>query len=337
MSDKTILKAGIIGAGLMGRWHANALKNSGACLKAVVDPDLKRAKLLAVKHVNAEPFSDIEPMLNKGDLDVLHICTPLSTHKNIAERAIRAGINLIIEKPLTPTALEAEYLFDLAEEHDVLICPVHQFIFQNGARKALKGLSGIGRLIYIKGTFCSAGASGEPLERMDAIVQDILPHPLSLMQAFLPKGISQAEWTALRPGDGELLAIGGINGVSLSVFISLNARPTECSLLVAGTEGTIHIDMFHGFSFIESGRVSRIRKIIRPFSLAIQMFSAAALNLSRRVIQGEFAYPGLRQLIDSFYAAVRCNADSPISKTDTIAVAQARDILARPGFGGGYP
>ena len=219
----------------------------------------------------------------------------------------------------------------------MLICPVHQFLFQNGVQTALKCLSGIGRLIYIKGTLCSSGGRGEPLERLDAIAQDILPHPLSLMQAFLPNGISQAEWMTLRSGDGELLAISEASGISLSVFISLNARPTECSLVAAGTEGTIHIDMFHGFSFIESGKVSRIRKIIHPFSLAINRFSAAALNLSQRAIQGEFAYPGLRQLIDSFYGAVRCSAASPISKTDTIAVARARDILARPGAGGGYP
>lgn len=328
MSDKTILKVGIAGAGLMGRWHANAVKKSGGRLKAVIDLDFDTAKRLAAGYANAKPFSDIEHMLDQCDLNVLHICTPLSTHKNIAERAIKAGINLIIEKPLTPTAQDAECLFDMAADRGVLICPVHQFIFQDGVRKALKWLSRIGRLIHIKGIVCSAGGTGQFPERLDTIVKDILPHPLSLMQAFLPNGLSEEGWITSRPGYGELLAIGKASDISLSIFISMNARPTECSFLIAGTDGTIHIDLFHGFAFIESGKVSRARKITHPFNMAIKRFSTAAINLGQRVIRVELAYPGLGQLIDLFYRALRCNGVSPISKTDTIAVARTRDLLA---------
>ena len=335
MSDKTILKVGIVGAGLMGRWHANSVKKSGGCLKGVADIDFNTARRLAGRY-NAEPLSDIEQMLAQCDLDVLHICTPLSTHKNIAERAIKAGINLIIEKPLTPTASETECLLDMAADRGVLICPVHQFIFQDGVQKALKWLSRIGRLVHIKGTICSAGGTGQPPEQLDAIVKDILPHPLSLMQVFLPNGLSEEGWITSRPGYGELLAIGEASAISLSIFISMNARPTECSFRIAGTDGTIHIDLFHGFAFIESGKVSGARKITHPFNMAIKRFSTAAVNLGQRVIRGEPAYPGLGQLIDSFYRALRSNGASPISKTDTIAVARARDLLARSA-GGRYP
>jgi len=329
MSDKITLKAGIIGAGLMGRWHAHALKRSGGHLKVVVDTDLNAARRLAADYGHAEHFSDIERMLAQCDLDVLHICTPLSTHKRIAELSINAGLNLIIEKPLTPTAADTEHLLDMATDRGVLLCPVHQYVCGNGTQNALKWLPRIGRIIHMKGIICSAGGTVQPLQQLDMIVKDVLPHPLSLMQMFLPNGLSEINWNVSRPGEGELRATGETSGISLSIFISMNARPTENSFLIAGTEGTIHINLFHGFAFLESGKVSRTRKIAHPFNKGGMNLLTAAVNLGQRIIRREPAYHGLRQLISSFYWAVQNNESSPISREDTLEVARTRDLLAQ--------
>ena len=318
----------------MGRWHAWAVKRAGGCISAVMDLDPESAKRLAKNYSGAESFSDVEEMLNRTKLNVLHVCTPPPTHYKIAELAIDAGLNLLIDKPLTPMAADTERLFTRAAGRSVLICPVHQFIFQDGVLKAKESLLRIGRIIHMDGTFCSAGgadlagveATGQsPL--LNEIVADILPHPLSLMQVFLQNGLSKEDWMTVRPGHGEFRAVCETLGITLSIFISMNARPTECSFKIIGTDGTIHIDMFHGYSFIEPGKVSRSRKIIHPFDLAVRRLSAAAVNLGRRFIRWEPAYPGLKRLVSSFYKAVRMGAESPISREDTIAIARVRDLL----------
>ena len=330
------LRAGIVGAGLMGRWHAWAVKRAGGCVSAVMDLNPEVAKDLAKGYSGAENFSDVELMLNKTKLDVLHICTPPSAHSKIAELAIDAGLHLLIDKPVTPTAADTERLFNRAADRGVLICPVHQFIFQDGVLKAKELIPQIGRLVHMERTLCSAGGAGlagvgatgrSPL--LDEILADILPHPLSLMQVFLPNGLSDADWVKVQPGHGEFRAICEMSGITLSLFISMNARTTECSLKIIGTDGTIHVDMFHGYSFVEPGKVSRLRKAIHPFELSIRRLSAATVNLGKRFIRWEPAYPGLRCLVASFYKAVQTGAESPISREDTIAIARVRGLLTR--------
>jgi predicted dehydrogenase len=321
------LRAGIVGAGPMGRWHAQAAARAGSIVAAVVDPNPEAQARLVAKHGRAATFASIEQMLDRTNLDVLHVCTPPGAHNYIAEVAIDAGINLVIEKPLTPTAMEAEHLFDLAEKRRVIICPVHQFLFQDGVISARRSMARIGRLVHMEGTFCSAGGTGKSDALVETIAGEILPHPLALMHSFLPGGLPQGSWVTVRTGTGELRAMSEAMGVSLAIFVSMRARPTVCEFKLVGTEGTIHLDMFHGFSLLEQGRVSKATKITRPFGFGLGKLKGAAINLGRRAVRREFAYPGLQPLIASFYAAVGAGTPAPISREDAIRVATVRDSI----------
>ena len=326
-SDATSLRVGIIGTGLMGRWHAKAIKNAGGVLSAITDRDTDAAQRLATRYRYVKIFSDVEEMLNRTALDIIHICTPTSTHFKLAKIALAAGLHLVIEKPITPMAADTEHLLSLAAERGVLVCPVHQFIFQDGVLRARQFLSCLGRLVHIDGTICSAGGVGRADQDLDEIVADILPHPLSLAQAFLPAGLPKDNWMTIRPGHGELRAVGESAGITLSIFISMKARPTACSFQIIGADGTLHLDLFHGFAFLEPGIASRLRKIAHPFDLAVRRLSAAAVNLAQRAMRWESAYPGLQRLVGSFYHAVRTKAESPISRDDIIVIAHVRDFL----------
>lgn len=323
------IRAGIVGAGLMGRWHAQGIKRVGGRLSAVIDLNDSRALKLAARYRGARGFSDVEQVLRQTDLDVLHVCTPASTHRGIAELAIEAGLHLIIEKPVTPEAADTELLVHRAADRGLLLCPVHQFIFQDGVLKAKKALRGIGPLIHIEATFCSAGGMGVASEELDLIVADILPHPLSLAQVFLPTALVPKDWITMRPDHGELRASTEVRDITVSIFISMSARPTVCSFQLVGRDGTIHLDLFHGYTFVEPGNVSKLRKIVRPFDLSVRRFTAATLNLSRRTLGAEFAYPGLHRLIGSCYAALRTGGEPPIAPQETVAVARVRDALIR--------
>lgn len=324
---KSHLRAGIVGAGLMGRWHADALQRVGGRVVGVVDHDLARAQRLAARHRGAKAFATAEEMFGGQDLDVIHICSPTATHESIAAAALAKGIHVLVEKPIAPTARETGKLYGLAEENGALLCPVHQFAFQDGVVKAKKLLSKIGRLVHIEAEIRSAGAPGSEDSERDLIAADILPHPLSMISTFLEENISDIKWNVQRPAAGELRVSGQAAKTSVSILISMNSRPTENSFHLAGTDGTIHIDLFHGFSTFEPGAVSRTRKILHPFDLAMRTFAAAGANLSRRAFRRERAYPGLRSLIGEFYSSIRSAAAAPIAPSDAIAVARTRDLL----------
>lgn len=322
-----LLRAGIVGAGLMGRWHAEAVRRAGGRVVAVTDVNQDKAKHLASRYGGARSYSSMESMLNDLELDVLHICTPPSTHGELAEAGVKAGLHLLVEKPLTATAAEAERLLNLASDRGVLLCPIHQFVFQDGVMKAQEFLPRIGRVLHLGGVVCSAGGVGKPEDQWDEIVAEILPHPLSLMLCFLPNSLAGVGWKTMRPSPGELRAYGETSGTSLSIFVSMSARPTECTFQVVGTEGALHFNLFHGYSFLQPGQVSRARKIIHPFDRGARHVWAASTNLARRIIQWQPAYPGLEQLIDAFYHAVRTRTGAPISREDSLAVSRARDCL----------
>lgn len=321
------MRAGIVGAGLMGLWHAHAVEKVGGKVVAVFDINKANADSLAAKYSNAKSFDSLEKMLAEVSIDMLHVCTPTETHKKIAELAIEVGVNLLIEKPIVQTAEETVALYKLASRHKVLLCPVHQFVFQDGVRNAKKLLPDIGRIVHLQANICSAGGTGFEASQVETIAEDILPHPLSLMQTFLGDDFKAQGWSIFCPNRGELRVSGRARETSLGIFISMNSRPTLNSFQIFGTGGTIYLNLFHGYSVIESGKTSRTKKILHPFDSAFRNFSAATLNLGRRSFKNEAAYPGLRRLIDEFYQAIKDETPSPIKPAEAIAVAQIRDIL----------
>ena len=321
------IRAGIVGAGLMGLWHAHAVEKAGGEVVAFVDFNIEKAESLAAKYADAKAYFDLEKMLAEQNPDVLHVCSPTESHAVIAETAIKSGVHLLIEKPLAATADQTSRLYNLAAKSNTRLCPVHQFAFQDGAAKAQKSLSKIGRLIHLEANICSAGGAQLKGEQLDQIAADILPHPLSLMQKFLETDISEIKWSSLRPASGELRIAGQTRETSASIFISMNSRPTKNSFQIFGNEGTIHLDLFHDYSVIEPGKTSRMKKILHPFDLAVRNFSAATFNLARRTVRREAAYPGLRQLIQEFYDSIKSNSEPPITPSQAIAVAEVRDLL----------
>ncbi|MGI9036148.1 MAG: Gfo/Idh/MocA family protein [Pyrinomonadaceae bacterium] len=321
------LRVGIVGAGLMGKWHARAAKKAGGKIVAVTDTDEKRAKLLAAKYPAAQSFASAAEMLERQSINVLHICAPTNAHDEIAELAINAGVNLFIEKPLAGSAAETIYLYDLAAKNNVKICPAHQFAFQRSVEKAKENLPRIGRIIHLRATICSAGGAGFSAGKLDAIAADILPHPLSLLQTFTNNLLITENFNSLQPQRGELRITGKTNETSTEIFISLNARPTTNSFQIFGERGTIHLDLFHDFAVIETGKVSKLRKILHPFDSSARNFSAAFFNLMRRAARFETAYPGLQNLVNHFYQSIRENKESPVSAAQTINVAQIRDDI----------
>jgi predicted dehydrogenase len=321
------IRAVIAGAGLMGFWHARNIARVGGEVAAICDVDHAAAQRLASRFKSARSSNRLEETLERDKIDILHICTPLSSHFELASAALSRGIHVLIEKPMTPHCAETERLYELAAEHKVLLCPVHQFPFQRGVRRAFEQFARIGQLRHFEATFCSAGGAGRRGEELGEIVAEILPHPLSLMELFAPGSLREKSWIVTRPAYGEFRATLTAGDICFSILISMNSRPTATTLRLLGTRATTHVDLFHGFCVIEPGTVSRWRKIIHPFDFSMRTLIAAGLNLMGRATTRDIAYPGLRPLIQRFYTAVASGSKSPIERDKAIEIAVARDLL----------
>ena len=314
----------------MGFWHARSITRVGGEIAAVFDVDDGVARRLASRFKSARASSRLEDVLEQDKIDVLHICTPSGTHFELAAAALSRGIHVLVEKPMTPHCAETERLYGLAAKHRALLCPVHQFPFQRGVRRALAEFDRIGQLRHFEATFCSAGGVGRSAAELDVIVAEILPHPLSLMQLFVPGSLSEKGWVVTRPVPGEFRATLTARDICFSILLSMNSRPTATTLRLLATAGTIHLDLFHDFCVIEPGRVSRWRKIVHPFDLSTRTVFAAGGNLATRALTMELAYPGLRAFIERFYAAISADSEPPIRREEAVEIAALCERLTAP-------
>jgi predicted dehydrogenase len=321
------IRAAIVGAGLMGYWHADAVRRIGGTVQYVVDRDAQRAARLAARHRGAGTVTQLSEVATPGCVDVVHVCTPLETHFPLVKLALEAGLHVLAEKPLAETLEATSELLSVAKANRRLLCPVHQFVFQAGVQRGLSSVRDIGPLLHVDSLACSAGAVGTFAQAPDRLIAEIIPHQLSLVARLFPGALAGANWQLEHPRQGEVRASTVLEGVSLALLVSTHGRPTANTLRLIGEHGTLEADLFHGFSMQEPGDVSRAYKVARPFVRSGQTILAAGLNLAARARRGEPAYPGLRELIERFYEAVQNGAAAPIPACETLDVASARDTL----------
>lgn len=323
----SLLRVAIVGAGLMGRWHAHAARRAGARVAAIVDADAGRASRLAAGYTGSLATGSLTAVLDR--VDVVHICTPTPTHVPLAQQAIDAVRHVLVEKPFADSPGDTDRLLAHAQARSVLACPVHQFLFQRGVQQALDPRIGIGPLRHIDLMVCSAGADRGDDAARDRIAAEVLPHLVSLLVRLFPGCVARMPWTVVHPAPGEMRAITYAGAVTIGLMVSMGGRPTRNRMQLIGERGSVHADLFHGFAVVHRGRVSRVRKIAQPFVGGATEVLAAAGNIARRAWNREPAYPGLRRLCELFYAAVDGRKPPPIAAEETMEVARTCERLTQ--------
>ena len=124
--EGSLLRVGIIGTGGIGSTHIRGyLKFSDVCrIVALCDTNLARAeeKKSVFGLADACVYADPAALLAAADLDVVSIATPPSTHARLSIDALRAGINVLVEKPMAPSVEECDAM--LAAERECLAAGV---------------------------------------------------------------------------------------------------------------------------------------------------------------------------------------------------------------------
>lgn len=112
-----MLKAGVLGAGHLGKIHLRLLNESEKYnLIGFFDADPETAKNIE-SEFGYKSFSTMESLIDAVDMVV--VATPTSYHFTCAEKVIRAGKHLFIEKPIAQSVEEAEKIRDLVREYGV--------------------------------------------------------------------------------------------------------------------------------------------------------------------------------------------------------------------------
>lgn len=115
---------------------ANARDN--ATLAALVTGDAKKAAELSKRYqVPAYDYDEYDGLLKSGDIDAVYIAVPNSLHREYTERAARAGVHVLCEKPLAYTAADAQAMIDACREADVRLMTAYRLHFEEGNLNAI--------------------------------------------------------------------------------------------------------------------------------------------------------------------------------------------------------
>ena len=119
-SDKAVLRVGVVGVGHLGSLHTKMYSEiPGAQLVGLYDIDQSKCEAVASQYPGVRSFAALDELFR--GVDAVSIATVTSQHFDVAQRALNAGVHVLIEKPITQTVAEADQLIELAKAKGRLI------------------------------------------------------------------------------------------------------------------------------------------------------------------------------------------------------------------------
>ena len=143
------LRFGIVGAGVIGPTHAEAIASlPDAELVAVADNGHERAEMLAEQY-GITAYANLRQMLDREELDVVNICTPSGLHGEQACQVMRSGRHVIVEKPMAISLAAIDEMLRVQQETGVKLAVISQHRFDPASRQVhdLVEQKAFGRLV----------------------------------------------------------------------------------------------------------------------------------------------------------------------------------------------
>lgn len=236
------LRAGVIGAGAFGRFHAQKYAGMpGVTLAALFDPDAGRAAALA-REFGARPCSDAAEFWELVDL--VSIAVPAGHHFDWARAALAAGKHFLLEKPLASRLSDGRALVAAAAR-----TPSHPVTAMGHQERIAARALGLFALIAAKGPPATvscvragpwSGRGGDVSVTLDLMSHDLdlvralLPDPLLLLEAkgaIGPSGLWDQVSTRLDAG-----------GVLVSLSASRMANERRRGMTLGFSDGEVEVD-----------------------------------------------------------------------------------------------
>ena len=148
------LKVGVIGCGRISVMHLDAIENL-AIPQLTCCCDVKKDRADAVaKQYGVKAYYDYREMLDKEELDAVHILLPHYLHVPVALYAIEKGIKVLSEKPMSTDYESALLAVETAEKKGVLYGIILQCRYNNSAKLVKKAYvdGKLGKIISARST-----------------------------------------------------------------------------------------------------------------------------------------------------------------------------------------
>lgn len=322
------IRVGIVGAGYIATWHADALRASEHTeLTAICDTSISAAHALAEGY-GVEAFDSLEALIAAEVCDAVHILTPPHLHAPLARQAIEAGLHVLVEKPVAETAADMQQMQVAAEAAGVRLHAGHNFlgIPAYGRLKAALKTGQIGRVSSVEVNWhlplapLRSGPYGLWLLREARnLLLELGPHPLAFaVDLFGPLEIRHLELSQpiTLPGGAErnqgwrILARAG--SVDVTLNLSLVETHDDRSLVLRGSSGVARLDYAADTLVISADNAADLvlNPLLKQLSLAGQHLWEGLGNAGRQLVSLNQESPyglSFRGMVEATWGTLREN------------------------------
>lgn len=220
MAD-SVPQVAVVGCGYWGKNLVRNFHQLGA-LRAVCDMDAARAAELGAKY-KVEHLSDVDQLLNMPGLQAIAIAAPATLHFQLGRKALLAGKDVFVEKPLALTLDEAQQLIDMASHFKQILMVGHLLQYHPALieLKRLVSQGELGRIEYI----CSNRLNLGKLRTEENILWSFAPHDVSAILYLLgefPTSVAAHGSCHLTPSVADVTTthFQFASGVAAHIFVS---------------------------------------------------------------------------------------------------------------------
>ena len=313
---------------------------------AVCDVNEEQAQATASTFNIRNHYADLRQLLQREQVDVVHITTPPRTHLALSTTAMDAGCHLLVEKPMALNPDEADRMIEAARANKVRLGVVHDQLFLPVVlrARALVDQGSIGEPLWVHLTVSDPENSPLVLDREHwchalpgGIFGEMLPHPLYLARAFMGtlktsavhcQKLGKRAWMRC---DELRVILEGHRSVA-TITASVNGPSDIRTIDIAGTEACLHVDISSGvltrYTATQRDRLSQGQENLRTGFKWLTGTGSAAL----RILAGRH-HTGHRALIERFVESMVSGTDLPVEAEEGREVVGLQDaVTSRMGL-----
>ena len=211
------VKVGVIGIGNMGWHHARVLSLlKDADLVGVADPDENRGKL-AIEQFQCEWFEDYHDLISK--VDAICIAVPTLLHHKVGLDCLKAGVNVLIEKPIAANESEAISLINASKISNCLLQVGHIERFNPAFRE-------LNKIVHNEDIVVLEARRHSPhADRANdvSVVMDLMIHDIDLVLELVNSKIQKLAAVGARNSEGLIDYVNATLVFNNNVIASLTA------------------------------------------------------------------------------------------------------------------
>ena len=224
-----------------GYWGKNLVRNFDQLgyLRGIYDNNVSAAEEVGKRHPGARIYATFDEVLADPEVSALAIATPAEQHAEIAIRAMRAGKDCFVEKPLALSAEEGQRMVDVSRQTGRILMVGHLLRYHPAIRaiRKLVDAGELGRLEYIYSNRLSMGK----IRKEENALWSFAPHDVSLILMLtgqLPLEVSAVGGAYLQPNIADVTVSNLLfeKGTRAHIFVSWLHPYKEQRLVVIGSK-----------------------------------------------------------------------------------------------------